>query len=138
MWRDKDGKIYTRGGIVVGNMWYSNPTREQFIAAGWTWEEPVPPPPAPENSKFAEVKAAFWGYVDAAAEALSEATGQTFSRADFPAGAYSTELLAWCAEHGMTEAQTGALALKFCGIDADLRRLERGWDELFDEEVPSE
>ncbi len=81
---------------------------------------------------FVAVRAAFWGYVDEAAAALSEATGQTYTRADFPTGAYSPELLAWCSAHGMDEATTDALAVKFCGIAADLARLGRNWEELFD------
>lgn len=129
MWR-KDGKVYTGGGIILDGKRYWKPTREQFRAAGWTWEEPTPPP---EDPAFAAVKAAFWGYVDAAAAALSEATGQTYARADFPIGAYSSELLAWCIQHGMTETMTGDLAVKFCGIAADLARLGRNWNELFDE-----
>ena len=48
MWT-KDGKIYNGGGIVLGDMWYSNPTREQFIAAGWVWKEVPPSPPAPKR-----------------------------------------------------------------------------------------
>ncbi len=133
MWT-KNGKIYSGGGICVGNMWYSNPTPEQFRAAGCTWQDPAPPEPEPEDPKFTAVKAAFWSYVDEAAAALSAETGRTYNRADFPSGAYSPQLLAWCTEHGMSEAQTGALAVKFCGIDADLRRLGKGWDDLFYEE----
>lgn len=123
MWR-KDGVIYQRGGIVIDGKRYWNPTPEQFEADGWQR--------IAEEPKFAEVKAAFWGYVDEAAEALSRATGQTYARADFPTGAYSPELLTWCAEHGMDEATTGALAVKFCGIAADLARLGRNWEELFE------
>ncbi|MBP5530572.1 MAG: hypothetical protein J6Y54_00895, partial [Lentisphaeria bacterium] len=121
----KDGTAYDDKGIVVGNLWHSNPTPEMMRAAGWGWVD--------EEPKFAEVKAAFWELVDEAAAALSEATGQEYTRADFPTGAFSPELLAWCAQHGMSEAQTGALAVKFCGIAADLARLGRNWNELFDE-----
>ena len=129
MWRNKDGKIYQGGGIVLNGMRHFNPSREQFIAAGWEWVEP----PAPvEDTDFAAVKAAFWRYVDDAAAALSEATGTEYTRADFPTGAFSAELLAWCAEHGMSEADTGALAVRFCGIAADLARLGRNWNELFE------
>ena len=132
LWQ-KNGKIYQGGGVVVDGMRHFNPSPEQFIAAGYSeWEPPVPEP-APEDPNFAAVKTAFWSYVDEAAAALSEATGENYTRADFPAGAFSPELLAWCAGHGMTEAQTGALAVKFCAIDADLRRLGRGWEELFGE-----
>ena len=132
MWQ-KDGKIYNRGGIIAADgRWHSTPTRKMFIEAGWTWIEPPAPEPEPENPVFSAVKAAFWGYVDEAAAELSEATGDAYSRADFPTGAYSPQLLAWCTEHGLSEEQTGALAVKFCGIDADLRRLGKSWDELFD------
>jgi len=127
----KDGQIYTGGGIILDGKRYWQPTDEQFIAAGW---ERYTPPPAPTpDLHFVAVKAAFWRHVDDAASALSEATGQTYTRADFPTSAYSTELLAWCAEHGMTEELTVVLALRLCAIDADLRRLHREWNELFDE-----
>ena len=57
MWT-KDGKTYTGGGIVVGNMWHSTPTRELFIAAGWTWQEPPAPTPAPKRySKLKIIRA---------------------------------------------------------------------------------
>jgi len=129
----KDGKIYQGGGIVVDGMRHWNPSPEQFRAAGYSEYFPPIPEPPPENPDFAAVKAAFWGYVDDAAAALSEATGAAYTRADFPTGAFSPELLAWCTQHGMTEEQTGALAVKFCGIAADLARLGRNWNELFDE-----
>ena len=119
------GKEYTGGGIILNGKRYWKPTAAQFEAAGYKWEDPSPP--------FFAVKTAFWSYVDEAAAALTEATGQTYARADFPTGAYSPELLAWCEEHGMGEAETGALAMKFCGIAADLARLGRNWNELFDE-----
>ena len=85
MMRTKDGKIYDNKGIVVDGRWYSNPSEEQFIAAGWTEYVPPAPEPEPEDPDFVAVKAAFWGYVDEAAAALSEATGNTYTRADFPA-----------------------------------------------------
>ena len=57
MWR-KDGKIYRNEGVVIGKMWYSNPSREQFIAAGWTEFTPEPPPPAPKRySKLKVIRA---------------------------------------------------------------------------------
>lgn len=126
----KDGVIYTGGGIILDGKRYWQPTDEQFTSAGWERYTPEPPP---ENPNFLAVKAAFWSYVDEAAAALTEATGKEYTRADFPTGAYSPELLAWCAEHGMSEADTGALAIKFCGIAADLARLDHNWNELFDE-----
>ena len=43
MWK-KDGIIYTGGGIIIDGKRYWQPTAEQFIAAGWHWEEPTPPP----------------------------------------------------------------------------------------------
>ena len=130
MWKYPNGKAYDGRGIICDGLWWGRPTDEQFRKAGWEWEEPEP---VPENPDFAAVKAAFWGYVDDAAAALSEATGAAYTRADFPTGAFSPELLAWCTQHGMTEEQTGALAVKFCGIAADLARLGRNWNELFDE-----
>ena len=141
MWIDKDGKE-SPGWVIIDVapegedprlMKCVNPTPEQYRAAGYTWQEPAPPEPDPEDPRFTAVKAAFWGYVDDAAAALSAATGAEYTRADFPAGAYSPELLAWCADHGMSTASTGALAVKFCGIDADLRRLGKSWDDLFEE-----
>ena len=47
MWK-KDGKVYDNEGVVVGNLRHSNPTPEQFIAAGWIWEEPDPDDPNAE------------------------------------------------------------------------------------------
>lgn len=141
MWIDKNGNP-SPGWIMVNvaeegeeprYLKCVNPTPEQYRENGWTWQEPQPPEPQPENPDFAAVKAAFWGYVDDAAAALSEATGAAYTRADFPTGAFSPELLAWCTQHGMTEEQTGALAVKFYGIAADLARLGRNWNELFDE-----
>ena len=58
MWR-KDGKIYNGGGIVVGKMWYSNPTREQFTSAGWSEYTPDPTPPAPKRYSKLKVIRAF-------------------------------------------------------------------------------
>ena len=40
----KDGKKYTGGGIVIDGKRYWKPTDEQFIAAGYHWEEPTPAP----------------------------------------------------------------------------------------------
>ncbi len=48
MWK-KDGIIYHGGGIVLNGVWYSNPTPEQFIAAGYHWEEPAPVPEPPKR-----------------------------------------------------------------------------------------
>lgn len=57
MWR-KDGKIYNGKGICVGKMWYSNPSREQFVAAGWEEFTPEPAPPAPKRySKLKVIRA---------------------------------------------------------------------------------
>lgn len=109
------------------------PPAEVMRSLGWEEYTPPAPEPEPEDPDFAKVKAAFLGYVDEAAAALSKGTGHTYTRADFPAGAYSAELLAWCAEHGLTESGIGLLAVKFCGIAADLARLGRNWDDLFEE-----
>lgn len=124
MWK-KDGKTYDNKGICIGNLWHSNPTPEMFRAAGWEW--------VGEEPKFAEVKAVFWRYVDEAAAALSGATGENYTRANFPTGAFSAQLLEWCEEHGMPERAVEVLAVKFCGISADLARLGRNWNELFEE-----
>ena len=46
MWKDKDGKIYQGGGVVVDGMRHFNPSREQFIAAGYSeYVPPIPEPP---------------------------------------------------------------------------------------------
>ena len=50
----KDGQIYHGGGIVLNGVWYSNPTPEQFIAAGWERYTPPPVPPAPK--KYSKLK----------------------------------------------------------------------------------
>lgn len=142
MWK-RGGEIYNGRSMVWNGVRYCNPPDSVLRAAGFVYVAPLPPT---VDMAFAAVRAAFWGYVDEAAAALSEATGQTYTRADFPSGAYSPQLLAWCAAHGMDEAATGSLAIKFCGIAADLSRIGHNWNELFegsgtpdqseDEEVP--
>lgn len=139
MWIDRNGKFFDGRLELDGKVIFidrnSEPDPELMLRAGFTQCAPPAPEPEPEDPAFARVKAHFWGYVDEAAAALSEATETNYSRADFPAGAYSADLLAWCAEHGMNEATTGALAVKFCGIAADLARLGRNWNELFEEDA---
>lgn len=44
MW-EKDGVIYTSGGIILDGKRHWFPTDEQFIAAGWHRYVPPPPPP---------------------------------------------------------------------------------------------
>ena len=53
------------------------------------------------------------------------------TRADFPTGAYSADLLVWCSENGLSEAETASLAIKFCGIASDLERIKYNWNDLF-------
>ena len=136
MWIDRNGKFFDGRLELDGKVIFidlnSEPDPELMRRAGFTQCAPPEAEPEPENPDFLAVKAAFWAYVDEAAAALTTATGTNYSRADFPSGAYSADLLAWCAEHGMTEAATGALAVKFCGIAADLARLGRNWAELFE------
>jgi len=74
---------------------------------------------------YAKVKAAFWAYVDEVAVKLHK------TRADFPTGAYSAELLDWCQKNGLSDAETADLAIKFCGIASDLGRIEYNWNDLF-------
>ena len=75
----KDGVIYQNGGIYLDGMWYSNPTPEQFRAAGYEWREPAPPepepaPPAPKRySKLKIIRALGDGW--AAKKAQLEAAG---------------------------------------------------------------
>ena len=139
MWK-KDGQIFdgriTQNGkvsFIAGEL-----PAEQMRSLGYEEYVPPKPEPQPEDPDFARVKEAFWCYVDDIATALTEATGKTHSRSDFPTGAYSSELLTWCAEHGMTEAAIGAPAVKFYGIAADLARLGRNWNELFEEDADGE
>ena len=136
MWK-KDGQIFDGRLVQNGRVSFiaGEPPAELMRSLGYELHTPEP---APEDPDFAKVKAAFWGHVDEAAAALSEATGDTYTRTDFPAGAYSSELLAWCTEHGLTEAKTGVLAVKFCGIAADLARLGHNWNELFEEAADGE
>lgn len=136
LWQDPNGKLWQGGPLIANGRQIFNPRPEHFLAAGYTEYTPPPPSaqppePSPQEVDFNKVKASFWSYVDAAAEELTAATGQTFTRADFPANAYSSELLAWCADHDLDAEMTNKLALGFCGIDADLRRLGRSWEELF-------
>ena len=79
---------------------------------------------------FSKVKAAFWSYVDEVAVKLDK------TRADFPTGAYSADLLAWCQENGLDYAETADLAIKFCGIASDLGRIGYNWNDLFTNEQP--
>lgn len=52
---EKDGQIYTGGGIVLDGKRYWQPTDEQFIAAGW---QRYTPPPAPKRySKLKIIRA---------------------------------------------------------------------------------
>lgn len=117
-----DGKLEYNGRVIHIS---GEPPADLMRRAGYT--EYIDP----DDIAFGKVKTDFWTYVDEAAAALTKATGKTYTRADFPTGAYSSELLQWCAEHGMPEAETGALAVKFCGIFADLTRIGRSWNELF-------
>lgn len=130
----KDGKLFDGRLEIDGKVMFiaGEPDPELMRRAGYEEYVPPEPEPEPENPDFLAVKAAFWAYVDEAAAALTTATGTNYTRADFPAGAYSPDLLEWCADHGLDEASTGALAVKFCGIAADLARLGRNWNELFD------
>lgn len=71
MWK-RNGKIYHGEGIIIGKMWYSNPSREQFIAGGWEEFTPEPPPPAPKRySKLKVIRALGerWGEYKAGLEA---------------------------------------------------------------------
>lgn len=91
MWT-KDGKTYTGGGIIAADgRWHSTPTREMFIAAGWTWLEP--PAPEPEPKRYSKLK-----IIDALGEAWPEKqaeleaagiyekfTQATFLSTDYPA-----------------------------------------------------
>ncbi len=130
----RNGQIFAGRLAIDGRVSFivGEPPAELMRSLGYEEYTPPAPEPAPEDPDFGKVKAAFWSYVDEAAAALSEVTGHAYTRADFPTGAYSTDLLAWCAEHGLTEAATGLLAVKFCGIAADLARLGRNWNDLFD------
>lgn len=127
-----NGSLEIDGRTIMIDM-NSEPDPELMQRAGYTEEVPPAPTPAPEPQPdpFDQVKASFWTYIDEAAAALSEATGDTYTRADFPTGAFSADLLAWCAEHGMAEAASGALAIKLLGIVGDLARLGRNWEDLF-------
>ena len=70
----KDGVIYQGGGIYLDGMWYSNPTPEQFRAAGWEEYTPPPVPPAPKRySKLKIIRALGDGW--AAKKAQLEAAG---------------------------------------------------------------
>ena len=70
----KDGVIYQNGGIYLDGMWYSNPTPEQFRAAGWEEYTPPPVPPAPKRySKLKIIRALGDGW--AAKKAQLEAAG---------------------------------------------------------------
>lgn len=138
LWQDPNGKLWQGGPLIINGRRIYNPRPEHFIAAGFREYTPPPPPhpeqppePSPEEVAFAKIKGAFWGYVDAAAEELTAATGEKYTRENFPAGAYSTELLAWCTEHDLDPEMTNKLAVAFCGISADLARLGRSWEELF-------
>ena len=74
MWT-KDGKTYTGGGIIAADgKWHSTPTREMFIAAGCTWQEPPAPEPEPKRySKLKIIRALGEGW--AAKKAELEAAG---------------------------------------------------------------
>lgn len=136
----KDGKFFNGRLELDGKIIFidGEPPAELMIRAGYKKYIPPTPQPTPVDLEFEQIKSTFWGYVDEAAEALSEATGQTYTRADFPTTAFSSQLLAWCVEHGMSEDMTGTLAIKFCGIAADLARVNHNWNDLFDQEVPEE
>lgn len=81
---------------------------------------------SPEDAEaYAGVKQTFWGYVDSVAVPLNK------TRADFPIGAYSSDLLTWCQNAGLSDTETADLAIKFCGISSDLGRLGYNWNDLF-------
>ena len=88
----KDGKIYRNEGICVGKMWYSNPSREQFIAAGWSEYTPPPVPPPPKRYSKLKIIDALGAEAWAEKRAELEAAGvyEKFSQAtylstDYPA-----------------------------------------------------
>ena len=122
MWQ-KNGEIFVNPLVFNGRRIF-NPTAEQLTAAGYSEVEPEPAAP---DLEFEKVKTAFWGYVQTVAQQLN------LPLSDFPTAAYSSELLAWCSEHGLDAATTGDLAIKFCGIAADLARIGRNWNELFEQ-----
>ena len=67
----KDGQIYTGGGVVIDNKRHWFPTDEQFIAAGFHWEEPKPAPK--RYSKLKVIRALGDGW--SAKKLLIEAAG---------------------------------------------------------------
>ena len=80
----KDGVIYQCGGIYLDGMWYSNPTPEQFRAAGW--EEYTPPPVPPPPKRYSKLKIIdALGEAWAAKKAELEAAGvyEKFSQATY-------------------------------------------------------
>lgn len=122
MWQ-KDGKIFVNP-LIWNNRKIYNPTEAQLLEAGYVWQN-FQPSQSVISSELEKVRASFWDYVQIVAENLS------LPLSDFPTSAYSAELLSWCSEHGLDADTTADLAIKFCGIAADLSRIGYRWDDLF-------
>lgn len=127
-WYERYGWMLYSGSLPQSRVAITGGTQgDDGITRGGTITELPEPEASGAEAAFKEIKTAFWAYVDGAAEALGK------TRADFPTGLYSTELLQWCSDNGLDSSMTDNLAIKFCGISSDLTRIGYNWNDLFDE-----